>query len=244
MPKLHIFKNEKETCAEFAEWLSELITQTLQQQSRFTIALSGGETPAPLYKILAQDYGSKVDWSKVHIFWGDEKYASYSSDKSNAKQEVKNFLQHLPVPEEQIHLIRTDISPTESAREYEKLLHKYFYNEQNTFDLAILGLGEDGDTLSLFPGNDSNNEKEAWVMTVYNKEEDLFRITLTSPVINNAAVKAFLVTGKKKQEAVEHVLKGKYNPEKYPAQLIQIANKQVHWFLDEGAAGKLIKPTS
>ena len=244
MPKLHIFKNEKETCVEFAGWLAELIRQTLTQQNRFTIALSGEETPGLLYKILATDYGSKVDWSKVHLFWGDEKYVYYSNDKNTAKQGIKNFIENLPVPEEQIHLIRTDIPPSESAIEYEEVLHKYFYNKENTFDLAILGLGEDGNTLSLFPGNDNNNEKEAWVMTVYNKEEDLFRITLTSPVINNAAVKAFLITGKKKQEAVENVLKGKYDPEKYPAQLIQIANKQVHWFLDEGAAGKLIKPTS
>lgn len=241
MPKLHIYKNEKETCNAFAEWFAEQVNNTLKVHPRFTVALSGGETPKLFYRILASNYKDKIDWSKLHIFWGDEKFLVSSDVNSNAVMASKILFEHVSIQKEQIHVIRTDISPSESARNYENLLHKYFENTEVTFDLVILGMGKDGNTLSLFPGNDENNEKFAWVIPVYNKEEDLFRITLTSPVINASNVKAFLITGKNKQDAVQQALKGKYDPEKYPAQLIQTVNKTVHWFLDESAAGKLIK---
>lgn len=241
MPKLHIYKNEKETCNAFADWFTELVKTTLSVQERFTVAFSGGDTPKLFYKILAENYTDKIDWSKMHIFWGDEKFVSSSNDISNANVAEKTLFEHVLIPKGQINIIRTNINPQDSARQYENLLHQYFDGGQTTFDLAILGMGKNGNTLSLFPGNDVNNEKSAWVVPVYNKEEDLYRITLTSPVINASNETAFLVTGKSKRDAVEQALKGKYDPEKYPAQLIQTANKPVHWFLDEGAAGKLIR---
>ncbi|MEJ7676429.1 MAG: 6-phosphogluconolactonase [Segetibacter sp.] len=243
MPKLHIYKNEKETCNAFAEWFTELVTNTLKLQGRFTVALSGGDTPKQFYKILAAKYVNKIDWSRLHVFWGDEKFVSSPFDISNANMAEKTLFEHVPIPKEQIHIIRTDITPQDSIGQYERLLHQYFDDGKTTFDLAILGIGKNGNTLSLFPGNDENNEKKAWVIPVYNKEEDLYRITLTSPIINASDVKAFLITGKSKQDAVENALKGKYDPEKYPAQLIQPAYKSVHWFLDEGAAGKLMRLT-
>lgn len=241
MPKLHIYKNEKETCTAFAEWFTELVTTTLTVKERFTVALSGGDTPKLFYKVLASSFLNKIDWSKIHVFWGDEKFVSSPANLSNAHMADKNLFEYAPIAKKHIHVIRTDIAPQDSARQYENLLHQYFDGRETTFDLAILGMGKNGNTLSLFPGNDENNEKTAWVIPVYNKEEDLYRITLTSPVINASDVKAFLITGKSKQDAVQHALKGKYDPEKYPAQLIQPADKSVHWFLDEGAAGKLIR---
>jgi 6-phosphogluconolactonase len=243
MPKLYIYKNEKETCNAFAEWFAELVKKTLSEQDTFNVAFSGGDTPKLFYKILASDYSKKIDWSKIHVFWGDEKFISSSTDISNAELAQKTLFDHVPVSKEQIHVIRTDISPEESAGEYEKLLHQYFDNKSTTFDLAILGMGKNGNTLSLFPGNDENNERTAWVIPVYHKEEDVYRITLTSTVINASNETAFLITGKNKQDAVQHALKGKYDPAKYPAQLIQTVHKPVHWFLDEGAAGKLIRLT-
>ncbi len=241
MPKLHIYKNEKETCNAFAEWFTEQVINRLQSNERFTVAFSGGDTPKLFYKILAADYFNKIDWAKIHVFWGDEKFISSSNNISNADLAEKTLFEHVPIPKEQIHIIRTDLAPEESARLYERLLHRYFDNKSTTFDLAILGMGKNGNTLSLFPGNNENNTKNAWVIPVYNKQEDIYRITLTSPVINASNKTAFLITGKSKQDAVQHALKGKYDPEKYPAQLIQTVHKQVHWFLDEGAAEKLIR---
>lgn len=243
MPKLHIYKNEKETCSAFAQWFAELVNNTLKVQERFTVALSGGDTPRPFYKVMASDYYDKIDWKRIHIFWGDEKLSSSGNITSHSDNAQKTLFDHVPIPSNQVHTIRTDIAPEESAKEYENKLHEYFGDKPTTFDLAILGIGKNGNTLSLFPGNDVNSEKTAWVIPIYNKEEDLYRITLTSTVINASNETAFLVTGKSKQDAVQYALKGKYNPAKSPAQLIQTAHKPVHWFLDEGAAEKLIHLT-
>jgi len=238
---VHIYKSEKETCEAFAEWFAEHVKYTLETNEKFTVAFSGGDTPKLFYKMLAADYSDKIDWKKIHVFWGDEKLLSSSS--SNADVAAKTLFQHVPIPKEQIHIIRTDVSPGESARQYEELLQTYFDGKATTFDLAILGMGKNGNTLSLYPGNDENNTKSTWVIPIYHKEEDIYRVTLTSAVINASAETAFLITGKSKQDAVQHALKGKYDPEKYPAQLIQTIDKPVHWFLDEGSAGKLIRLT-
>lgn len=243
MPKLHVYKNEKETCYAFAEWLVEFINDSLKQHNIFTLALSAGEIPKSFFRTLAMNFTDAVDWSKVHLFWGDKRLLAFSEEKHNTDA-GKLFIDNLPIPNDQIHIINTEISPEQSAHQYESILKEFFPDSNTTFNLVILGLGEDGNTLSLFPGNEENNLKSSWVIPVYNQKEDLYRITLTSSIINAAEVKAFLITGKSKQDAVEKVLKGKYEPEKYPAQLIQTVNKTVHWFMDEAAAGKLIKPAS
>ena len=244
MPKLHIYNNEKETCHAFAEWVAELAKETLNKQERFTIALSGVDSPKLLYKILAAEYTTKIDWSKVHIFFSDERMVSYPDEKNSSATTLKPLTDHLQLASDQIHLIRTDIAPEDAAKEYENLLHSYFKDSQKSFDLVILGIGEQGNLLSLFPNEDETNHRDAWVIPVYDKQEDVFKVTLTVTAINAASVKTFLVTGKKKENVVQQVLKGKYEPEKYPAQLIITANQNVHWFLDEGSASKLIRPIS
>jgi 6-phosphogluconolactonase len=243
MPKLHIYKNERETCYAFAEWLADLVKETLTRQGSFTIALSGGDTPKLVYKILATDYATKIDWDKIHLFWGDESFISSTDEKNNPALVLKMLIDTLPVPKNHVHGIRTDISPEASALEYEDLLKTYFNNGNTTFDLVILGMGEKGNLLSLYPFSQESHHHSGWVMPVYDKQDDLYKVTLTITAINASAVKAFLITGKKKEDVVQQVLKGKYEPEKSPAQLIVAANKPVHWFLDEGSAGKLIKPT-
>src|SRR3954471_1429795 len=210
MAKLHVYKSEKETCYAFAGWFAELVDETLKKQPKFCVALSGGDTPKLFYKVLASDYADKIEWSKIEVFWGDEKFVSSSESTSNAALAEKLLFENINLPAEQIHEIRTDKPPEEASKEYEQLLRSYFKGKEHTFDLVILGMGKDGNTLSLFPGHEENNERTSWVIPVYNKEEDLFRITLTSPVINASKVKAFLITGKNKQDAVQHALKGKY----------------------------------
>lgn len=243
MPKLHIYKNEKETCNAFAEWFQQLVNETLKTQDRFTIVLSTGNIPKHCYKSIAEDYANKIDWSKIHIFWGDESVVLPSAVKGNMNSFDESFTEIISNRGTQIHTINKNLTPDELALHFETTLRSFFTNTQVTFDLAILGLTEDANTISLSPCSDENNVSVNWVVPIYNKKEEVYKITLTAPVINASAAKAFLITGKRKQEAVEKVLKGKYEPEKYPAQLIQTVNKTVHWFLDEGAAGKLIKPS-
>jgi len=244
MPRLHIYKNEKETCYAFAEWFADVVKETLDKQDRFTIALSGSYIPKLVYKILAAEYVTKIDWNKIHIFFGDERLVCYPDEKHNAATALKLLTDSAPLAKEHIHVIRTDIDPKEAAKQYEDLLHSYFEDRQKSFDLVILGMGEQGNLLSLLPYEEETNYRDAWVVPVYDKQEDVFKVTLTIAAINASSAKAFLVTGKKKEDVVQQVLKGKYEPEKYPAQLIVTAGKTVHWFLDEGSAGKLIKPIS
>ncbi|MGI8636630.1 MAG: 6-phosphogluconolactonase [Segetibacter sp.] len=142
------------------------------------------------------------------------------------------------------YLVRTDISPQESCQQYEDLLHQYFEDRQKTFDLVILGMGEQGDLVSLLSCTEENTLRNEWVVLVYDKQEDIFKVTVTVSAINAASSKAFLVRGRSKEDVVQRVLKGKYEPEKYPAQLIVTNNEPVHWFLDEGASTKLIRPTA
>jgi len=141
---LHIYKAAETTIA-LADWMTSLIQKTLEVKDRFTIALSGGETPKKLYQALASDpYREKINWSRLHIFWGDERYVPFDDERNNAKMAYDNLLSHVNIPEANIHKVWTDITPEGSAKQYEKILHQYFDDRQTTFDLILLGMGEDG----------------------------------------------------------------------------------------------------
>jgi 6-phosphogluconolactonase len=240
MPKLHIYKNEKETCQAFAEWLAELISETLKSKDKFTIALPADDLPQQLYKMLADEYVQKIDWKKVHLFKANDLITTVVGKEASLGEPLDIFIEQGLVPKEQIHLIQLNNSVEEAAREYNNFLHQYF-NTESTFDLVIIDMADDGSFLSYFPDNDNNPLISDWVITTENKEKSSYYITLTPAAINAAITKVFLVTGKKKEDAVQQVLKGKYNTQRFPAQAIQSTNKNLHWFLDEGAAGKLVK---
>ncbi|HEY4877070.1 MAG TPA: 6-phosphogluconolactonase, partial [Puia sp.] len=152
------------------------------------------------------------------------------------------LLNKVSVPEEQIYLMRTDISPEESAIEYEKILREYFpsiHHSPFTFDLVLLGMGEDGHTLSLFPGTEVIHEEKAWTKAFFLKAQDMYRITLTKNIVNNSSKIAFLTTGENKADALHEVIEGKYNPDLYPSQVIKPVNGELHWFVDSNAAIEL-----
>ncbi len=237
---LIVKKDSDELSSDFAVWLIDFIKEKLQQQDRFTIVLAGGSTPKKLYQLLASGkFNNKIDWRKLHFFWGDERYVPFTDDKNNAKIAFDNLLSHVPVVKENIHTIRTDIEPEVSAIEYEKLLHDYFHNRNHSFDLVLLGMGGDAHILSLFPGYEVVQEKEKWVSTFYLEEQKMIRITLTAPVINAAGCIVFLVSGSDKAAAVQNVLAGEHNPDLYPAQVIQPFKGELYWWLDEAAAADL-----
>ena len=145
------------------------------------------------------------------------------------------LLDNVPIPKQQVHFINTDKDPAVAAHEYENLLRKYFDEVGPAFDLALLGMGDDGHTLSLFPGSPIIHEKKRWVTSLFLPSQQMYRITLTPVLVNRSAVIAFLVTGPSKARALEQVVKGDYQPEKYPAQLIKPVNGELHWFVDESA---------
>jgi 6-phosphogluconolactonase len=236
--QLHIYKNSEEMSCAVAAWMVDSIAATLKKQDRFTIALSGGSTPQRLHTILASSpYKDQIDWTKLHIFWGDERAVPFEDDRNNAKMAYDTLLNYVPVPPSQIHVMRTDIPPEQSAIEYEKILHQYF--SLTSFDLVLLGMGDDGHTLSLFPGTEVVHETQAWAKAFFLPAQNMYRITLTKSIVNKSACIAFLTTGTAKAHALKEVLKGVPNPDLYPSQVINPEQGELHWFVDEAAAAEL-----
>ena len=232
-----ITKDIDELSNRVADWITAYIEKTLRKQERFTLVLSGGNTPKRLYQLLATpEYSNRVDWTKIHFFWGDERYVPFSDDRNNAKMAFDTLLNHVPVNKENIHLIRTDIKPEDAAAEYEKVLQNYFPDKSHSFDLVLLGMGNNAHTLSLFPGYSVVMEKEKWVSTFFLREEQINRVTLTAPVINAAACILFLVSGADKAAALHQVLSQEYDPGLYPSQVIQPFTGELFWWVDEAAA--------
>jgi 6-phosphogluconolactonase len=237
--QLHIAKDADELNREVALWITTYIKQVLKKQDRFSFALSGGNTPKQLYNLLAsENFKNKIDWTRIHFFWGDERYVPITDEQSNAKMAIDALLNKVQAPQQNIHVMRTDMEQAASAHDYENLLRNYFKTEF-TFDLVLLGLGNNAHTLSLFPHSEIIKEKEKWVAAVFNKEQNMFRITLTAPVVNAAHRVAFLVSGGDKAAALYQVLQGIHDPDTYPAQIIQPYNDELFWWADEAAAADL-----
>jgi 6-phosphogluconolactonase len=237
---LHISKDMDALSRSFADWLVIYVKEVLSKQDRFTIALSGGSTPKKLYQVLTSDtYKEQIAWEQLHFFWGDERFVPFSDSRNNAKMAFEELLDHVPVVKGQIHIMRTDIDPEASANAYEKLLHSYFDNKPHSFDLVLLGLGDNAHTLSLFPGYEVVMEHKKWVSAFYLKEQEMYRITLTAPVVNQAARVAFLISGGDKAAAVYHIIASEHEPDLYPGQIIQPFNGELYWFCDEAAAADL-----
>jgi 6-phosphogluconolactonase len=193
-----------------------------------------------LYELLSSDpYKNRIDWSKLHIFWGDERAVPFDDDRNNARMTYQYLLNSVPVVKSQVHIMNTAVSPEQSAADYQKILQKYFTNSGNSFDLVLSGMGDDGHTLSLFPNTEVINEKYAWVKSFYLEPQQMHRITLTAPIVNRARKIAFLTFGANKANALKEVLQGKKNVEQYPSQIIQPEEGEVHWWVDEGAAAGL-----
>jgi len=246
--QLHIFPNIEQLSVSVADWMVEYVNETLQKQDRFTLVLSGGSTPKKLNALLASDaYKNKIDWSKVHIFFGDERFVPLNDERSNAKLAYDTLLNYVNIAAENIHVMPTEnISPEDAAVAYEEVLKRYFFKNGkletgNSFDLIFLGMGDDGHTLSLFPGKTAViHETEKLCTSLWLESQNMHRITLTHPIVNNAARIAFLATGSGKAAVLKEVLKGAYNPELYPSQIIKPVKGELHWFVDEAAAENIL----
>lgn len=207
---------------------------------RFTVALSGGETPRRMYEILATSpYRERIHWSEVHVFWSDERCVPEDDPRSNSLMARQALLNHVPIPEQNIHPIRCNVSPQEAALQYEHELKEFFSKQNPHFHLILLGLGGNGHIASLFPHTSVLNENDRWVMDVYIAELGMHRVTFTAPYINQAQQVAFLVSGADKAQVLENVLEGSYQPNELPAQLIRPAGYHPLWLVDKAASHKL-----
>jgi 6-phosphogluconolactonase len=238
-----VFKDTDQLSLALAEWITSLIEETLTRKDRFSLVLSGGNTPKKLHLLLASSpYRERIDWNKIHLFWGDERAVPFSDERNNARMAFDTLLDKVAVPRYQIHLMDTSLIPEKAASEYEKILKEYFGTSvlpAQTFDLVLLGMGDDGHTLSLFPGTSVIHEEKSWVTSFFLKAQEMYRITLTKNIVNHAEHIVFMISGRDKAHALHEVLEGERNPDRYPSQLIVPTQGELHFFMDEAAASGL-----
>jgi 6-phosphogluconolactonase len=219
-----------------AEAIATRVAEVLARQERFSLALSGGNTPRALYRLLSAEYRTRVDWHRVHLFWGDERYVPHDHPASNFRMARETLIDPLSLPPENVHPMPTDApSPEESARLYEQQL-RAFFGELPRWDLILLGMGADGHTASLFPGTSALLERKRWVTVGEAPVEPRVRLTLTLPVLNAAKAVYFLVTGADKAETVRRIL---VQQEPLPAALVSPLEGELLWWLDRDAASSI-----
>lgn len=220
-----------------AELFAAEALQAVQDRGRFTVALSGGSTPRRTYELLAREpFGKTVPWQSTHIFWGDERCVPENDPRNNALTARQTLLDHVPVPQKQIHPMVCDRFPQQAAVAYEALLRDFFPDGHPRFDLVLLGLGANGHTASLFPGTAVLEEQQRWVAEVSVADEGLHRLTLTAAAINQAALVVFMVSGSDKAPILRNVLKEAQDPHSIPAQLIKPVDGGLLWLVDRDAA--------
>lgn len=220
-----------------AKLFAEEARRAVEAHGRFTVLLCGGETPRRCYELLAQEpLRSSIPWQAVQLFWGDERWVPHDDPLSNLGMTRRALLDHVPLDETQIHPIPYESSPRESALRYERQLRSYFDIAPPRFDLVLLGLGEDGHTASLFPETPVLEELYRWACEVYVAAKDLYRVTTTALLINQAALVAFMVAGKEKAAILHQVLEGAHDPMRLPAQLIKPEDGRLLWLADHDVA--------
>lgn len=202
--------------------------KAIQEKGKFVVALSGGSSPKAILKLLStKDYAEKIDWQNIYFFWVDERWVPLTDEKSNAKMTFETLLDKVPVDKNKIFpMFKKDISPKDYAVEYENEIRNVL-GDEGQFDLVLLGMGDDGHTASLFPGEEILNETAKWVDAYFLAPQDMHRITLTAPIINKAENVLVVAFGESKKHALNEVLNGDYNPQLYPLQLIKPEKKEL-----------------
>jgi len=228
-----------------AQEFVQAATLAVREKGSFNAVLAGGSTPKALYGLLVNDptLRSQVPWDKIHLFFGDERHVAPDHPDSNFRMATETLISKSPVKPEQVTRIKGEYPDADrAALEYEKALREYFKlknGEYPRFDLVLAGMGNEGHTLSLFPGTkalhaDGRIVVRNWVGKLYAE-----RITLTAPAASNAARVIFMVTGADKAPALKGVLEGPFEPEQLPAQLLQPKNGKLLWLVD-AAAGSML----
>ena len=237
--KVNVFN----TANEITEGLAKLIVETGQKaiaaNNKFSIALSGGNSPKILFQLLASEkYKNELDYSKVFFFFGDERYVPHNHQDSNYLMAKESLLVPLGIPEHQVFKVDTSLDPASAAQDYERHICKFF-NDEPVFDFILLGLGDDAHTASIFPGTPLIWIDEEMVKEVYLEDKQVYRISFTAPLINKANHVAFLTFGANKADAIKAVFEQEKDFNKYPAQLINPESGNLHWFVDQAAVSKL-----
>ena len=215
----------------------------VRARGRFTLALAGGSTPKSLYSLLATN--SSLPWEKTFFFFGDERHVPPDDPESNYRMAREALLSKIPVPAENVFRVPAENpDASRAAAAYEQTLREFFRPAEGAFpqfDLILLGMGPDGHAASLFPESKALQEKSRWVVANWVEKFKTHRITLTLPVLNNAAVVMFLVSGSDKASALAEVLQGQQPGELFPSKLVRPSDGDLIWMVDQAAAAQLSK---
>ena len=223
-----------------AQEFHHLAETAIRQRGWFCVALSGGNTPRAVYSLLADEH-KQLPWERIHVFFGDERHVPPDHPDSNFRMARESLLSKVPIPDTNVHRIRTELEPEAAAKDYDGQLTEFFHlndHDWPSFDLIFLGLGNDGHTASLFPGSSALSDVSSNVAANWVEKLQTFRVTLTFPVLNHAANVIFLVSGESKAQILSAVLRP--GPRKYPAQGVQPENGRLLWLADQDA-GQLLR---
>jgi len=241
--QLIVMDNAQALYVRAAEEIAHFAGEAICTHGEFTLCLTGGSTPASTYELLATRFHLSVDWKEVQFFWGDERCVPPDDPASNFGMANRTMLSKLALRPEQLHRMRGEDEPAQAAHEYERELRAFFRPEQPddfpSFNLLLLGLGENAHVASLFPGDPALHEKARLAVAVEVEAVPRRRISLTLPVINHAERVMFLVSGANKAAAVRQILQGPPDPDQYPGQYVKPHRGEVVWLLDQAAASAL-----
>ena len=231
--QIHLSADPNGVARDFTRYLLE----QLQGEKYFTIALSGGSTPKLLFRLWATEYRDVIDWSSIHFFWGDERCVQPDDEESNYGMTKALLFDNINLPAENIHRVHGEEEPGEEARRYAAEIadNTEQFNGFPSFDLVILGMGDDGHTASIFPHEMELLKEERFCAVATHPTSGQKRVSITGPIINNAQRVAFLVTGANKEGKVSAIFQREEGYRAYPAAHVQPATGALHWFLDEAA---------
>lgn len=227
-----------------AETLTTTAAEAVAESRQALVALSGGSTPKRMGELLASDeYVNRVHWNFLQIFWGDERWVPLDDPQSNAGEAIRTFLSKVPIPDQNVHPWETDpdLDPSLSAERYARMIRAISGVEEDipVFDLIFLGMGDDGHTLSLFPGTQAIHDTSSLTLAHRVEKLDAMRLTFGPAVANAASKVVFLVGGAGKAETLHQVLDGEEQVDRLPAQTIQPESGALLWLVDSAAAAKL-----
>ena len=235
---LEIYATKLQLANAFSDWLSAFIKEA---ENDVHIALSGGSTPKLIFEVLAASYREEIPWSRVHFYWGDERCVPPTDMDSNFGMTAELLLSKINIPSENVHRIKGEQPPEEEAIRYSELLSSNLKINNNfpSFDLVLLGMGDDGHTASIFPHQISLWDAESHCVVATHPESGQKRVSITGKVINKAQTVAFLITGANKAAKLAeiHNKTGDFNT--YPAALVAPESGELIWFLDKEAAAQL-----
>jgi 6-phosphogluconolactonase len=235
-PEIKVLPDPPSVAVEAAERIVNYCRESIDDHGTFSIVLSGGSTPKALYELLARgQFAPRIDWSAVHVFFGDERCVPPDHPDSNYRMAHEALLGKVPIPGDNIYRIRGEIEPNEAAIEYGQLLKERFGDGGP--DVILLGMGDDGHTASLFPHTEALKETRHRCVANYVEKLGAWRVTTTAPFINRGRCVIVLTCGAGKASRVQDVLEGPRDTDRLPIQLIQPASGTMTWLLDASAAG-------